>query len=151
MAYEMAVDHIRTRPSRLPGDAQRFRTDRYIRSVVLDPVPNTEIWAPASGQVVWDVQPHGSVVTPDEVVHVQGLGLSIPCQYATPKDPVFGVRHFIWFPSQFMVLEPVDIINTGTPAGVSLGHDDAPFLTRGDVVELGIDGLGRQRSLVGAA
>jgi 2-keto-4-pentenoate hydratase/2-oxohepta-3-ene-1,7-dioic acid hydratase in catechol pathway len=59
---------------------------------------------------------------------------------------IFGVAHLIWYVSQFMVLEPGDVINTGTPAGVSLGHDDVPFLTAGDVVEISIHGLGSQRS-----
>jgi 2-keto-4-pentenoate hydratase/2-oxohepta-3-ene-1,7-dioic acid hydratase in catechol pathway len=45
-----------------------------------------------------------------------------------------------------MVLEPGDLVNTGTPAGVSMGHEDVPYLTAGDVVELTIDGLGSQRS-----
>ena len=44
-----------------------------------------------------------------------------------------------------MVLRPGDVINTGTPAGVALGSPDTPFLRAGDVVELEIDGLGRQR------
>ena len=49
---------------------------------------------------------------------------------------VFSVDYLIWYVSQFMVLEPGDLINTGTPAGVSLGHDDVAFLAAGDVVEL---------------
>jgi 2-keto-4-pentenoate hydratase/2-oxohepta-3-ene-1,7-dioic acid hydratase in catechol pathway len=50
-----------------------------------------------------------------------------------------------------MVLEPGDLINTGTPAGVSMGHDDVAYLSAGDVVELEVEGLGRQRSLLGQA
>ncbi len=96
------------------------------------------------------------LATPDEVGDVQDLGLRLSVngvarQDGTTKNMVFGVHYIIWYLSQFMVLEPGDIINTGTPAGVSFGHDDVPYLTRGDVVELEIDGLGRQRSLVGAA
>ena len=94
------------------------------------------------------------VVTPDEVADVQALGLrlsvnGITRQNGTTKDMIFGVHHIIWYLSQFMVLEPGDIVNTGTPAGVSLGHDDVPFLVPGDLVELEADGLGRQASLVG--
>jgi 2-keto-4-pentenoate hydratase/2-oxohepta-3-ene-1,7-dioic acid hydratase in catechol pathway len=50
-----------------------------------------------------------------------------------------------------MVLEPGDLINTGTPAGVALGHPDVAFLKAGDVTELTIDGLGSQRSVFGQA
>jgi len=54
--------------------------------------------------------------------------------------------------SQFMVLEPGDVINTGTPAGVALGHPDPkPYLRAGQVVELGISGLGTQRQVMGQA
>lgn len=54
--------------------------------------------------------------------------------------------------SQFMTLYPGDIINTGTPAGVALGHPDPkPYLRAGDVVELEIDGLGRQRQVFKSA
>ncbi|WP_432993273.1 fumarylacetoacetate hydrolase family protein [Dactylosporangium sp. CA-233914] len=60
-------------------------------------------------------------------------------------DMIFGVPHLIWYLSQFMVLHPGDVINTGTPAGVALGLPDHPYLRTGDVVELEIDHLGRQR------
>jgi 2-keto-4-pentenoate hydratase/2-oxohepta-3-ene-1,7-dioic acid hydratase in catechol pathway len=57
----------------------------------------------------------------------------------------FGVDHLVWYLSQFMVLEPGDLINTGTPAGVGLGMDPPGFLRAGDVMELEVSGLGRQR------
>jgi 2-keto-4-pentenoate hydratase/2-oxohepta-3-ene-1,7-dioic acid hydratase in catechol pathway len=61
-------------------------------------------------------------------------------------DMVFGVAELVRYISQFMVLHPGDVINTGTPAGVALGQPDPkPYLCAGDVVELEIDGLGRQR------
>jgi 2-keto-4-pentenoate hydratase/2-oxohepta-3-ene-1,7-dioic acid hydratase in catechol pathway len=50
-----------------------------------------------------------------------------------------------------MVLEPGDVINTGTPAGVALGLPGSPYLRSGDVVEVEIEGLGRQRQLIGQA
>jgi 2-keto-4-pentenoate hydratase/2-oxohepta-3-ene-1,7-dioic acid hydratase in catechol pathway len=50
-----------------------------------------------------------------------------------------------------MVLRPGDVINTGTPAGVALGRPDAPYLRAGDVMELEIDGLGKQRQQIGQA
>ncbi|MBC6461812.1 fumarylacetoacetate hydrolase family protein, partial [Actinomadura sp. HBU206391] len=59
--------------------------------------------------------------------------------------------HVVWYLSQFMVLEPGDVIDTGTPAGVALGADDIPYLTAGDVVEVEIDRLGRQRHVIGQA
>ena len=59
---------------------------------------------------------------------------------------IFPVDYLVWYLSQFMVLEPGDLVNTGTPKGVSMGHDDVPYLKAGDVVELSIDGLGSQRS-----
>jgi 2-keto-4-pentenoate hydratase/2-oxohepta-3-ene-1,7-dioic acid hydratase in catechol pathway len=91
------------------------------------------------------------LVTPDEITDPQNLGLRLSVngvtrQDGSTRDMIFGVAYLIWYVSQFMVLEPGDLINTGTPAGVSLGHDDVPFLKAGDVVELSIDGLGSQRS-----
>lgn len=66
-------------------------------------------------------------------------------QDGNTKNMIFGVDHVIWYLSQFMVLDPGDIINTGTPAGVALGAEGTPFLKRGDVMEVEIEGLGRQR------
>jgi 2-keto-4-pentenoate hydratase/2-oxohepta-3-ene-1,7-dioic acid hydratase in catechol pathway len=64
---------------------------------------------------------------------------------------IFEVAHVVWYLSQFMVLRPGDVINTGTPAGVAMGRADAPYLRAGDVVELEIDGLGRQRQTLAQA
>src|SRR5579872_2651061 len=68
-------------------------------------------------------------------------------QDGSTAEMIFGVGHLVWYLSQFMVLEPGDVINTGTPAGVALGRPDQPYLRAGDVVELEIDGLGRQRQV----
>jgi 2-keto-4-pentenoate hydratase/2-oxohepta-3-ene-1,7-dioic acid hydratase in catechol pathway len=57
---------------------------------------------------------------------------------------VFSVDYLVWHLSQYMVLEPGDLINTGTPQGVALSGR-FPYLSPGDYVELGIDGLGSQR------
>jgi 2-keto-4-pentenoate hydratase/2-oxohepta-3-ene-1,7-dioic acid hydratase in catechol pathway len=57
----------------------------------------------------------------------------------------------VWYLSQFMVLRPGDVINTGTPAGVALGIPGHPYLRAGDLVEVEIDGLGRQAHRFGAA
>jgi len=72
-------------------------------------------------------------------------------QDGNTKNMVFGVGHLVWYVSQFLVLRPGDVINTGTPAGVALGRPDKPYLRAGDVVELEIDGLGRQRQVMGQA
>jgi 2-keto-4-pentenoate hydratase/2-oxohepta-3-ene-1,7-dioic acid hydratase in catechol pathway len=64
---------------------------------------------------------------------------------------IFDVGYLVWYLSQFLVLRPGDIVNTGTPAGVALGRPDEPYLRPGDVVELEIDGLGRQRQVMGQA
>jgi 2-keto-4-pentenoate hydratase/2-oxohepta-3-ene-1,7-dioic acid hydratase in catechol pathway len=94
------------------------------------------------------------LVTPDEIGDPQRLGLRLDVngvtrQDGTTHDMIFGVYHLVWYLSQFMVLEAGDLINTGTPAGVSLGYDDVPFLRRGDVTDLSIEGLGSQRSVIG--
>ena len=66
-------------------------------------------------------------------------------QTGTTRTMIFGIGEIVRYLSQFMVLDPGDIINTGTPPGVALGRPDKPYLRAGDVVELGISGLGRQR------
>jgi 2-keto-4-pentenoate hydratase/2-oxohepta-3-ene-1,7-dioic acid hydratase in catechol pathway len=96
------------------------------------------------------------LLTADEVADPQALGLRLwvngePRQDGTTADMVFGVHHLIWYLSQFLVLRPGDVVNTGTPAGVALGRPDGGFLRAGDVVEAEIDGLGRQRSTLGQA
>jgi 2-keto-4-pentenoate hydratase/2-oxohepta-3-ene-1,7-dioic acid hydratase in catechol pathway len=89
-------------------------------------------------------------VTADEIADPQALGLRLWVngtlrQDGSTKNMIFDVAHVVWYLSQFMVLRPGDVINTGTPAGVALGLPDHPYLVAGDVVELEIDGLGRQR------
>jgi 2-keto-4-pentenoate hydratase/2-oxohepta-3-ene-1,7-dioic acid hydratase in catechol pathway len=64
---------------------------------------------------------------------------------------VFKPAFLVQYLSQFMVLEPGDLINTGTPPGVGLGQKPPVFLSVGDVMELGIDGLGTQRQNLVAA
>jgi 2-keto-4-pentenoate hydratase/2-oxohepta-3-ene-1,7-dioic acid hydratase in catechol pathway len=90
------------------------------------------------------------LVSADEVPDPQSLGLRLwvngdLMQDGTTKDMIFTVPHLVAYLSQFLVLRPGDVINTGTPAGVALGRDGTPYLRSGDVVELEIDGLGRQR------
>ena len=90
------------------------------------------------------------LVTPDEVPDVGDLELwldvnDVRMQSGSTADMIFGVGHLVHYISQFMVLEPGDLINTGTPAGVGLGQRPPRFLRPGDVVTLGISGLGSQR------
>jgi 2-keto-4-pentenoate hydratase/2-oxohepta-3-ene-1,7-dioic acid hydratase in catechol pathway len=96
------------------------------------------------------------LLTTDEVADPQQLGLRLwvngeQRQDGTTANMIFGVHHLVWYLSQFMVLRAGDVINTGTPAGVAMGKPGYPFLTAGDVVELEIDGLGRQRQVFGQA
>ena len=72
-------------------------------------------------------------------------------QNSSTANMIFPVLEVIRYLSQFMVLHPGDLVNTGTPAGVALGLPGTPYLRAGDVVELEIDGLGRQRQEVGQA
>jgi 2-keto-4-pentenoate hydratase/2-oxohepta-3-ene-1,7-dioic acid hydratase in catechol pathway len=96
------------------------------------------------------------LVTADEVPEPQELSLKLwvngePRQDGGTKDMIFGVYETVAYISRFMVLEPGDVINTGTPAGVALGRPDHPYLREGDIVELTIDGLGRQRQRLARA
>jgi 2,4-didehydro-3-deoxy-L-rhamnonate hydrolase len=91
------------------------------------------------------------LVPASELLDPQALGLRSwvngqPRQDSTTADMVFSVRHIVWHLSQYMVLDPGDVINTGTPQGVALSGR-FPYLTPGDVVELEIDRLGRQRQV----
>jgi 2-keto-4-pentenoate hydratase/2-oxohepta-3-ene-1,7-dioic acid hydratase in catechol pathway len=93
--------------------------------------------------------PFGPDLVPAEHVDdPQQLGLRLWVNGESRQDGstgnmLFSVAHVIWYLSQFMVLHPGDVINTGTPAGVALGLPGTPYLRAGDTVELEIDGLGR--------
>ena len=90
------------------------------------------------------------LATPDEIPDVHDLRMWLNVngetkQAGSTKDLVFGVPALVSYISQFMTLLPGDVISTGTPAGVGLGQKPPRFLADGDVVELGIDGLGSSR------
>ncbi len=96
------------------------------------------------------------ILTADEVPDPQTLSLRTWVngelrQNGCTADMIFGVYHVVWYLSQFLVLRPGDVVNTGTPAGVALGSDSNAYLKAGDVVELEIAGLGRQRQRIGQA
>jgi 2-keto-4-pentenoate hydratase/2-oxohepta-3-ene-1,7-dioic acid hydratase in catechol pathway len=89
-------------------------------------------------------------VTASDVLDPQSLGLRLWVngdlkQNGTTANMIFGINHIVWYLSQFLVLRPGDLINTGTPAGVAMGQESKPYLRAGDVVELEIDGLGKAR------
>ena len=90
------------------------------------------------------------LVTTDEVPDPHDLDLELKVngetrQRSSTSEMIFSVGHIVWYLSQFMVLEPGDLINTGTPPGVGLGLDPPKYLKPGDIVELSISGLGFQR------
>ena len=96
------------------------------------------------------------LVTPDEVGDPGALGLRLSVngerrQDGSTANLIFDVAYVVWYLSRYMLLEPGDVINTGTPAGVALGRADKPYLRPGDVVELEIDGLGTARQEFAAA
>ncbi|MFD0315242.1 fumarylacetoacetate hydrolase family protein [Streptomyces flavalbus] len=97
------------------------------------------------------------LVTADEVPDPQALSLRLWVngelkQDGTTAEQIFPVGEVVRYVSQFMALYPGDVINTGTPAGVAFGQPEPkPYLRAGDVVELEIDGLGRQRQELGQA
>ncbi|HWG27626.1 fumarylacetoacetate hydrolase family protein [Actinospica sp.] len=96
------------------------------------------------------------LVTPDEAGDPGKLGLRLSVngerrQDGNTSNLIFDVGYVVWYLSRYMLLEPGDVINTGTPAGVALGRADKPYLRAGDVVELEIDGLGVARQAFAAA
>ena len=103
----------------------------------------------SKGKIAAGFNPTGPwLVTPDEVDH-RALGLRSfvngePRQDSNTSDMIFTVEHIVHHLSQYVVLEPGDLILTGTPQGVALSGN-YPYLAAGDVVEIEIDGLGRQR------
>ena len=95
------------------------------------------------------------LVTQDEIVDHNQLGMWLNVngekkQDSSSSNLAFKVPHLVSYISQFMTLQPGDIISTGTPPGVGMGQDPPQYLNAGDVVELGIDGLGTQRQDVRA-
>ncbi|BAQ44631.1 MULTISPECIES: fumarylacetoacetate hydrolase family protein [Methylobacterium] len=93
------------------------------------------------------------LVTPDEVGDVQNLDMWLDVngermQTGSTRTMIFDVRQIVSYLSHFMLLEPGDVITTGTPPGVGMGMKPPRYLKSGDVVSLGIAGLGEQRQAV---
>lgn len=93
------------------------------------------------------------LVTPDEETDPQALKMWLTVngermQDGSTETMVYNVRHLVSYLSQFMSLQPGDVISTGTPPGVGMGQRPQRFLKAGDIVELGVEGLGQQRQQV---
>ncbi len=93
------------------------------------------------------------LVTPDEIGDVQNLDMYLDVngkrmQTGNTKTMIFSIAHCLHYISQFMVLEAGDVVTTGTPPGVGLGMNPQVFLKVGDVMTLGIQGLGEQSQKV---
>ena len=93
------------------------------------------------------------LVTREEIADPQNLSMFLDVnghryQNGNTKTMVYGVAHLVSYVSQFMSLQPGDIISTGTPPGVGLGQNPPVYLKAGDTMELGIDGLGVQTQKV---
>jgi 2,4-diketo-3-deoxy-L-fuconate hydrolase len=96
------------------------------------------------------------LVTPDEIANPLALGMWLEVngrrfQQGSTRTMIFKPAFLVSYISQFMTLEPGDIVTTGTPPGVGLGQKPPIFLKPGDQVRLGIDGLGEQRQRIVAA
>jgi 2,4-didehydro-3-deoxy-L-rhamnonate hydrolase len=105
----------------------------------------------SKGKIAPGFSPLGPwLVTADEIdpgaLRLRSWVNGEPRQDSSTADMVFGVDHLVWHLSQYTALEPGDVILTGTPQGVALSGR-FPYLTAGDVVEIEIEGLGRQRQL----
>lgn len=95
------------------------------------------------------------LVTPDEIADVQKLGMWLDVngkrmQNGSTATMIFGVTFLVSYISKFLMLEPGDVITTGTPPGVGMGMKPPVYLKPGDIVRLGIDGLGEQKQLFNA-
>jgi 2-keto-4-pentenoate hydratase/2-oxohepta-3-ene-1,7-dioic acid hydratase in catechol pathway len=108
----------------------------------------------AKGKSAETFNPAGPwLATPDEIEDVLALDMwldvnGVRRQTGSTKTMIFDPWFIVHHLSQFMVLEPGDLINTGTPPGVGMGFDPQIWLQPGDVMELGIEGLGSQRQHV---
>lgn len=94
------------------------------------------------------------MVTRDEIKDIQNLKMWTDVngekrQRGSTKTMIFGAEHLVWYCSQFFILEPGDLITTGTPPGVAHGmKGEKKWLKPGDIVTMGIEGLGEQRQKV---
>ena len=92
-------------------------------------------------------------MTRDEIADPQALAMYLEVngkryQNGNTSTMVYGVAHVVAYLSQFMSLQPGDIISTGTPPGVGMGQKPSVYLKAGDIVEMGIEGFGKQSQKV---
>jgi len=92
------------------------------------------------------------LVTKDEIPDVQNLKMYLDVngkrmQNGSTNTMIFSAKHIVYYLSQFMSLNPGDVIATGTPPGVGLGMKPPVFLNAGDTMKLGIEGLGEQNQI----
>lgn len=134
-----------------PADAARHIAGYTISNDVSERTLQLETsggqWS--KGKCAETFNPLGPALVPADELDVSNLRLwsrvnGEPRQDSSTADLIFPVDYLIWHLSQVAVLEPGDIVNTGTPQGVALSGR-FPYLRAGDVVELGIDGIGSQR------
>jgi 2,4-diketo-3-deoxy-L-fuconate hydrolase len=116
------------------------------RDFQMDPSVSGGQWS--KGKACETFNPLGPALVPAGEVDPRGLRLRSwvndePRQDSTTADMIFDVAYLVWHLSQFLVLDPGDVINTGTPQGVAFGGK-FPYLVEGDRMALEIDGLGRQ-------
>lgn len=95
------------------------------------------------------------LATTDEIENPENLKMWLKVNGETVQSGntnklIFGIAHLVSYLSQFMTLEPGDVVSTGTPPGVGLGFDPPRYLRPGDIVELGIEGLGDSRQVAEA-
>lgn len=93
------------------------------------------------------------LVTPDEIPDPQNLSLWLEVngervQSSSTRTMIFPIAHLVSYISRYMILEPGDLVTTGTPPGVGLGMKPPRFLKPGDVMTLSVEGLGEQRQVV---
>jgi 2,4-didehydro-3-deoxy-L-rhamnonate hydrolase len=92
-------------------------------------------------------------VTPDEIPDVHSLAMSLDVngvrkQTGSTQTMIFSIPFLLAYITQFMVLDPGDVVTTGTPPGVGSARDPREYLKAGDVMTLQIEGLGAQRQTV---
>jgi len=93
------------------------------------------------------------LVTPDEISDVQNLAMSLDVngerkQTGSTSTMIFSIPFLLAYVTEFMVLDPGDVVTTGTPPGVGSARNPREYLKAGDVMTLRIDGLGEQRQTV---
>ncbi len=152
--WEVELGLVIGKPAKYTDEAQAL--SHVAGYCVINDVSEREHQLERSGQWVKGKSADGFgpigpwLVSPDEVPDPQDLHLWLEVnderrQEGTTATMIFGVAHLVSYVSRFMSLQPGDVISTGTPPGVGHGRKPPVYLKPGDVMRLGIDGLGVQR------